>query len=414
MSRPDPVTPRRRPLEGVRIADFTWIGAGSFATKMLADAGADVIKIESGERLDSLRVAPPFKDKIKGVNRSGYFSDRNTSKRSFALNLKDPRARDVVLRIIEKSDVVANNFTPGVMERLRLDYEHVRAVKPDIIYMSMSMQGTTGPHSRYLGYGLTIGALSGLHHLSGLPDKLPAGTGTNYPDHMPNPCHGVFALLAALRHRRRTGEGQNIDIAQTEPTIALLASAVLDYTVNGRNRGREGNDHHCASPHGVYPCTGKDRWIAIAITNDTQWQALARVLGSPAWMIDPALAHRESRHAARRDIDTRLAGETRGRDAMQLMNLLQEAGVPAGAVQDAADLIDRDPQLAHRGHWVKLDHPEMGRTIYNAPPYRFSRSEVALRRAAPLLGEHTLEVLDEILAMPEEEGRRLIADGVLI
>jgi benzylsuccinate CoA-transferase BbsF subunit len=414
MSRPDPVTPRRRPLEGIRIADFTWIGAGSFATKMLADAGADVIKIESGERLDSLRVAPPFKDKIKGVNRSGYFSDRNTSKRSFALNLKDPRARDVVLRIIEKSDVVANNFTPGVMERLRLDYEHVRAVKPDIIYMSMSMQGTTGPHSRYLGYGLTIGALSGLHHLSGLPDKLPAGTGTNYPDHMPNPCHGVFALLAALRHRRRTGEGQNIDIAQTEPTIALLASAVLDYTVNGRNRGREGNDHHCAAPHGVYPCSGKDRWIAIAVTQDAQWQALARVLGSPAWMTDPAFAHRAARHAARREIDSRLANETRGQDVVNLMTLLQEAGVPAGAVQDAADLIDRDPQLAHRGHWVKLDHPEMGKTIYNAPPYRFSRSEVGLRRAAPLLGEHTLEVLDEILGMPEDEGRRLIADGVLV
>lgn len=412
MSRPD--APRRPPLEGIRIADFTWIGAGSFATKMLADAGADVIKIESGERLDSLRVAPPFKDKIKGVNRSGYFSDRNTSKRSFALNLKDPRARDVVLRIIEKSDVVANNFTPGVMERLRLDYEHVRAVKPDIIYMSMSMQGTTGPHSRYLGYGLTIGALSGLHHLSGLPDRLPAGTGTNYPDHMPNPCHGVFALLAALRHRRRTGEGQNIDIAQTEPTIALLASAVLDYTVNGRNRGREGNDHHRAAPHGVYPCAGKDRWIAIAVTDDAQWQALTRALGSPAWMSDPTLASREARHAARREIDARLAAETRGHEAADLMNRLQGAGVPAGAVQDAADLIDRDPQLAHRGHWVKLDHPEMGKTIYNAPPYRFSRSNVGLRRAAPLLGEHTLDVLGEILGMPEEEGRRLIAEGVLV
>jgi benzylsuccinate CoA-transferase BbsF subunit len=381
---------------------------------MLADAGADVIKIESGERLDSLRVAPPFKDRIKGVNRSGYFSDRNTSKRSFALNLKDKRAREIALRLVAESDVVANNFTPGVMERLGLDYESVRAVKPDVIYMSMSMQGSTGPHSRYLGYGLTIGALSGLHHLSGLPERLPAGTGTNYPDHMPNPCHGVFALLAAIRHRRRTGEGQFIDIAQTEPTIALLAPAVLDYTVNGRTANRSGNDHPSAAPHGVYPCSGTDRWLALAVSTDAQWQSLVEILGSPPWTGEERWRTAPSRHVNRLELDLKLAEETRRFPGNDLMHRLQAAGIPAGLVQDAADLIDRDPQLAHRGHWVRLDHAEMGESIYNAPPYRFSSSRVELASPAPLLGEHTLEILEQVLSIGREEGQRLIDEGVLV
>ncbi|WP_210495648.1 CaiB/BaiF CoA transferase family protein [Microvirga antarctica] len=405
---------KRGPLAGIRVTDFTWIGAGSFATKMLADAGAEVIKIESAERLDSLRVAPPFKDRIKGVNRSGYFSDRNTSKRSFALNLKDARAREIVLRLAKESDVVANNFTPGVMERLGLDYDSIRAIKPDIIYLSMSMQGSSGPHSRYLGYGLTIGALSGLHHLSGLPERLPAGTGTNYPDHLPNPCHGVFALLAALRHRRRTGEGQHIDIAQTEPTIALLAPSVLEYTVNGRVVNRTGNDHPSFAPHGVYPCAGTDRWLAIVVTTDRQWQALVEVLDAPAWTADERWNTASSRHANRRELDISLGEATRQWSGEELMNRLQVAGVAAGLVQDAADLIDRDPQLAHRGHWVRLDHAEMGVSLYNAPPYRFSSSRVELASAAPLLGEHTLEILEEVLAIGRVEGQRLIDEGVLV
>jgi benzylsuccinate CoA-transferase BbsF subunit len=404
----------RRPLDGIRIADFSWIGAGSFATKMLADAGADVIKIESAERLDSLRVAPPFKDRIKGVNRSGYFSDRNTSKRSFTLNLKHPDARDIALKLIAQSDIVANNFTPGVMERFGLGYDAVRAVKPNIIYVAMSMQGSSGPHSGYLGYGLTIGALSGLHHLSGLPDRLPAGTGTNYPDHMPNPCHAVFAVLAAVRHLRRTGEGQLIDIAQTEPTIALLASAVLDYTVNGRNAGRTGNASATACPHGAFPCEGKDRWIAIAVTNDSQWSALVEALGSPDWATDGRWASAEARIAGREELEAKLAEATRGWNGEELMRTLQARGVPAGIVNDAADLIDRDPQLAHRGHWVRLDHAEMGPTIYNAPPYRFSQSQVELRAPAPLLGQHTIEVLKEVLGIDAEEGAKLIEQGVLV
>lgn len=405
---------QRSPLAGIRVTDFSWIGAGSFSTKMLADAGADVIKIESSLRLDSLRVAPPFKDRIKGVNRSGYFSDRNTSKRSLTLNLKEPKALEIAKELIANSDVVANNFTPGVMERLGLGYNVVKAIKPDIIYVSMSMQGQTGPHSGDLGYGLTIGALSGLHHLSGLPDRLPAGTGTNYPDHMPNPCHSVFAILAALRHRRRTGEGQMIDIAQTEPMIALLATAVLDNTVNGRNPIRKGNYHDRFAPQGVYPVVGKDRWIAIAVTDDAEWHGLVSVLGPQGPLSRADWATNEARMAQREAIDTAISVETAGKDGTELMTALQAAGVPAGLVNDASDLITRDAQMAHRGHWVRLDHPEMGESIYNAPPYRFANAEVNLRRPAPLLGEHTKEILTDVLGYSAEETQQMIETGVLI
>lgn len=400
------------PLHGVRVADFTWVGAGSFVTKMLADAGADVVKIESGKYLDSLRLSPPFKDRKRGVNRSGYFADRNTSKRSFLLNLKHSRARELALRLIATSDIVANNFTPGVMERFGLDYEAVRKIKPDVIYLSLSMQGATGPHSSYLGYGLTIAALAGLHHLSGLPERAPAGTGTNYPDHLPNPCHAVFAVIAALRHRRRSGEGQHIDMAQTEPTVALLATATLDYTVNGRLTTRNGNDHPSAAPHGVYPCAGEDRWIAIAVMSDPQWEACVEVLGRPDWSRDPRWDSAVTRVSERRTLDTLLARETARWSGPELMVMLQAAGVPAGTVQNAADLVEHDPQLAHRRHWIRIDHSEMGRTLYNAPPYRFSRSDVRLRSAAPLLGEHTDEILRE-LGVSAVERDSLIAEGVL-
>ncbi|MBI3936087.1 MAG: CoA transferase [Betaproteobacteria bacterium] len=404
----------RLPLEGVRVTDFSWIGAGSYTTKLLADFGADVIKIESSTRLDSLRSTAPFKDRVPGVNRSGYFADRNTSKRSVTVNMKHPRGQELARALIARSDVVANNFTPGTMEKFGLGYEDVRRFKPDIIYLAMSMQGARGPDSEFVGFGLTIGALTGLQYLSGSPERIPAGTGTNYPDHVPNPCHAGFAVLAALHHRRRTGRGQYIDFAQTEPTIALLGPAIVDYTANGRIEERSGNDHPRAAPHGVYPCLGEDRWIAICVMHDGQWRRLAEALGRPEWSAAADWSTGEGRRADRRRLDRLLAAETAKRDPYELMLLLQRHGVPAGVVQNAADLVARDPQLTHRGHWLRLEHPEMGESIYNAPPFRFSRTQVALSRPAPLLGQHTAEVLGGLLGMPCEEVAALAAEGVLV
>ena len=403
----------RLPLAGIRVADFCWLGAGSYTTKILADMGADVIKIESAARLDSLRMAAPYKDGVPGVNRSGYFADRNTSKRSITVDMKHPRALNLVRRLIEKSDIISNNFTPGVMDKFGLGYEAVREMKPDIIYLAMSMQGSQGPERSYLGYGASMVSLTGLHDLSGLPGREPAGTGTNYPDHVPNPCHATFALMAALRHRRRTGEGQFIDIAQIEPTIALLGPTLLDLTANDHLQQRQGNRHDFFAPHGLYPCRGEDAWIAIAVRDDEGWHRLQAVLGSPSWAAEPRWKHAEGRRRASNDLDARIAQCTADWDAYKLMAALQEHGVPAGVVQTAADVVDRDPQLAHRGHWLTLDHPEMGQAVYNAPPFRCSQTPVGLRGPAPLLGQHTREVLRELMDVGDAEYEELQAEQVL-
>lgn len=400
-------------LAGVRVIDFSWIGAGSYATKILADLGADVIKIESSTRLDSLRMAAPYKDGIAGVNRSGYFADRNTSKRSITINMKHSRAFGLIRKLIVQSDIVANNFTPGVMEKFGLGYPEVKAMKPEIIYLAMSMQGAEGPERGYLGYGANIIALTGLQHLTGMPGREPAGTGTNYPDHIPNPCHAAFALLAALRYGRRTGRGQYIDLAQLEPTVALLGPTILDLTVNGRNHERNGNEHPWAAPHGVYPCAGEDRWIAIAAMTNAHWIALVETLRSPSWTSAECWSSVIGRYRGRVELDRLLSGETAKWRAEALMTELQARSVPAGVVSNAEDVIKRDPQLAHRGHWVRLKHAEMGDAIYNAPPFRFSSTPVELHAPAPLLGEHTREICTSLLGISDPEIDELIAQEVL-
>jgi benzylsuccinate CoA-transferase BbsF subunit len=220
-------------------------------------------------------------------------------------------------------------------------------------------------------------------------------------------------VLAALRHRRRTGEGQFIDLAQTEPTMALLGPALMEYTVNGRIPERQGNDHPQAAPHGVYPCRGDDRWIAICAMDDEQWTRLAQTLGRPDWTRGPRWATARGRCTDRAALDRQLAAETATREAKELMLLLQQNGVPAGMLQDARDLLTGDPQLDHRGHWIRLEHPQMGTTVYSAPPYRFSHMSAIPTRHAPLLGEHTTEVLRDILGMKPEEIAGLAAAEVL-
>ena len=399
------------PLAGVRVTDFSWIGAGSYMSKLLADLGADVIKIESSGKLDSLRVSPPFKDRIKGVNRSGYFSDRNTSKRSMTINVKTPLGLALVKRLIAVSDIVANNFSPGTMEKLGLGYGELNAINSRIIHIGMSMHGSTGPEANTIGYGLTIGAVSGLQYLSGSPEREPVGSGTNYPDHVPNPCHGAFAVLAALRHQRRTGIGQNIDMAQTEPMIALLAPAMIDCAVNGRDTPRMGNRSMDHAPRGVFRCLGEDRWIAISIRTDKQWRSLCELLGLSTEKTN--WSHTSGRLADQDAIEQILSGAIAPWDGCELMERLQLHGVPAGLIQTAADVIDRDPQLEYRQHWRRLAHPEMGETIHNAQPFKFAQVAVGPLSAAPCLGEHTEEICRTLLGLSSQEIADLTRDGVL-
>jgi benzylsuccinate CoA-transferase BbsF subunit len=396
-------------LDGVRVVDFSWVGAGSFTTRLLAEHGADVIKIESSTHLDSLRIGPPFAGGVKGVNRSGYFAERNAEKRSVTVDLKRPEGAELVRRLIESADIVANNFRPGVMDGLGFGYDEVAAINPGVIYLAMSMQGATGPESTYLGYGITIAAVSGLTALSAEPGRYPVGTGTHFPDHIPNPGHAVVAVLAALRHRRRTGEGQQIELAQTETTIAGIGPQLMRWTAEGEETPPRGNRDPRWAPHGVFPTAGADRWIAIVARDDAEWQALAAELGLDA-AATPTAA---SRLADADRIGADVAQATRDRDGVDLMHRLQSAGVPAGVVADARFLVDEDPQLAARGHWRRLDHPEMGRALYGTAPFRLSATPGVLERPAPLLGQHTRDVLHDLLGLDDARIDALEADGVL-
>lgn len=404
--------PGKMPFEGIRVADFSWVGAGPITTRFLAEYGAEVIRIESKKRPEILRMAGPYKDKIPGIERSGYYSNRNPNKKSISLDMQHPRARDVAVRLIEKSDLVINNFRPGIMERWNLGYEDVKKIKSDIIYVSMSMQGSNGPHSKYMGFGATLNALVGINHLSGFPDKEPFGTGTNYTDHVAVPTHTAFAIIAALRHRRKTGEGQYIEVPQSETAICINPIAVMDYAINGNIQTRIGNRHFDASPHGVYKVKGKNSWVAIAVLNDFEWETLKKVMDNPAWAEDGKYAKVEGRLENQDELDEKIEEWTAGQEGKEMVEKLVRAGVRAGLVYNAKDVLE-DPQLKARGNWVYLDHPEMGISVYNNSPVILSKTPAQLCTPAPLLGQHTVEVLKGLIKMSDEEFNSLKAESVV-
>lgn len=400
------------PLSGIRVADFSWVGAGPFLTKPLADHGADVVKVESRRRVDPIRSMAPFRDGVTGVERSGYFANRNSSKRSICLDLKHPRGRALALRLIEVSDIVVNNFSPGTMDRLGLGYDAARAVRPDVIYLEMPMMGTEGPHRDCRGYGLTIAAAGGLLGLTGYPDLPPVGTGTNYPDHVPNPLHGAVAVLAALRKRRRTGQGEYIELAQLESTVNAIGPAVVAAAA-GAAPTRNGNADAAAAPHGVYRCAGDDQWCAIAAFGDEQWAAIRSVLRSQAWDRYPELDTADGRRRFAGLVDDLVAAAARAWDAGRLADELTRRGVAASAVMTADTLLRSDPQLGARRHWVTLDHPVMGRSVYDGIPYRLSRTPGRLRSPAPLLGADTRDVCVDLLGVPEAAYEALELEGAV-
>jgi crotonobetainyl-CoA:carnitine CoA-transferase CaiB-like acyl-CoA transferase len=405
--------PRRRPLDGVRIIDFAWIGAGSYTTKILGDLGAEVVKIESTKKVDDLRLSAPYKDGKPGVNRSGYFADRNTSKRSLLLNVKTEQGLAIARQLLADCDVVANNFSPGVMEKMGLGYASLSVRNPKIVYLGMSSRGSSGPEADTVGYGLTLAALAGIHFLSGEPDREPVGTGTHYPDHIPNPCHAAFALLAALRFQRKAGRGQAIDLAQTEPTTALIGPAIIEQSFNGRETQRSGNRNNVYAPRGVFRTEGSDRWIAISVRNDREWNAFVDELGSDG-LRNPAWASAAGRLADQDALESAIAEAVAGRDGYELMSRLQAVGVAAGVTQTAGDLVDRDPQMKHREHWRWLDHAEMGLAMHNGQPFKFGAVDVSPRSAAPLLGEHTDQVCEELLGYSAEKIAELKRADVLV
>ncbi|HBV86305.1 CaiB/BaiF CoA-transferase family protein [Desulfosporosinus sp. BICA1-9] len=404
--------PNKRPLEGVRVCDFSWVGAGPSTTRLLSEYGADVIRLESKSRLDLLRLIGPYKDGIAGIERSGYFSNRNPNKRSIDINMKNPQARDLVVKLIKESDIVINNFTMGVMEKWNLGYEEVNEIKPDIIYVTMPTQGSTGPHKNYMGFGITMNALVGIHYLTGYPDKVPFGMGTNYPDHVPNPVHTAFAIAVALLHRRKTGQGQLIDVSQTEAALAVLPTSVMNYAANGKVLERRGNRDLNVAPHGVYATKGDRRWIAIAVFNQSEWAALLNVMGNSEWSNSEKFSSAASRLENQDELDEMIETWTNQHEAYQLMDRLAQAGVRAGVLQNSKDLLE-DPQLNERGFWAYLNHQEMRRHVYNVSPAHLSKTPAQLYSPAPLLGEHTDRVLKEVLGLSEAEIVKLREEKVI-
>jgi crotonobetainyl-CoA:carnitine CoA-transferase CaiB-like acyl-CoA transferase len=389
--------------------DFSWIVAGPQATRILADMGADVIRVEYPGRIDSVRMGNPTGDAPPGsVDHSGMFSNFNRNKRSATLNVMHPGGMALLHDLLRVSDVVIENFSPRVLEGWGLTYEAMAAINPAIIYISLSGFGHTGRDREYVTWGPTAQAVSGLTAMSGLPDHPPAGWGFSYLDHTAG-YYGALAIQMALYHRDRTGEGQYIDIAQVETGMVLTGTQMLDYAVNGRgylasggppgNRSREPQ----IAPHNSYCCRGDDRWVTIVCETEEHWSALCRVMESPAWTKDERFRTNAGRYINQDDLDAHIEAWTRTLDPYDVMYLLQSAGVPSGVVQNQRDKSERDPQLEARGFYRRADHPTLGVHAYEGLPFLFSRSDWSVRRGAPLLGEHTPDVYHDLLGRSDDE-----------
>jgi benzylsuccinate CoA-transferase BbsF subunit len=400
----------RLPLQGVRVTDFCWAIAGPVTTKFLALFGAEVIKIESRNRLDGGRLGFPFLEGKPGVNKSGYFANHNTSKLSIRLDMTKPEARAIAKRLAAVSDIVSESFSAGVIQSWGLSYDELKKAKADLIMISLTMQGQTGRYARHVGFGRTLASLSGIDFLTGWPDGEPAGPNQPYTD-LVVPWFGVTTILAALRHRERTGQGQYIDLAQLEASMHFVAPAILDATVNHRAMARDGNRNAGAAPHGVYRCKGTDRWIAVAVLTDAHWRNLCNAIGRPELAADTRYATLLGRKAREAEVDQLVEAWTSQRDPHEAVDLLDRAGVPASVVANGEDL-HRDRQLQHRAHLRVLEHPVMGKRTYSAPSFRMSRTPDDMRRA-PLLGEHNDYIYGEVLGMSKGEVEDLQQRGII-
>jgi benzylsuccinate CoA-transferase BbsF subunit len=394
------------PLEGIRVISF---GTGAVIPdfgKILGELGADVIKIESRGNPDFARTLGATLDSSAGFNES------NRNKRSLGINLKTEKGREVVKRLIKMSDIIGENFRGGVMKDFGLDYERMNQIKPDIIYISSQGFGGGGPYSDYEAYGPMLSAFSGMLSLWAHPDDpYPVGSNAALPDHMCSKL-AVVAVLAALDYRRRTGKGQFIDMAQIEVAATLIGEVYLDYTINNRINKPMGNRSSYAAPHGCYRCKGDDEWCAISVFTVDEWRRFCDVLGNPGWTKDPRFADILGRLRNVDELDRLVEEWTTSRDARDVMETLQGAGIAAGVVQKAPYTIE-DPQLKWRDAIIEIEHPIVGKKIYLGIPFKFSDMPLPPSTPAPLLGQHTDEICREILKMSEEETTRLKEEGVL-
>jgi crotonobetainyl-CoA:carnitine CoA-transferase CaiB-like acyl-CoA transferase len=395
------------PLDGIRVLDFTAAWAGPFATQILAHLGAEVLRIETTTRTACVtRLLPPFADDEPGPGRAGYFNQYNQGKRSVLLNLRKPEAVALAHELVKHCDVVVDNFSAGVMDKLGLDYETLRGIKPDIIQISMSGYGQTGPFRAYLGYGPPAASLCGLFALTGYRGGEPAEIGMSYPD--PNAgLMGAYAVMVALHHRDVTGEGQFIDQSQWEAVLAHMAEGLLEWDMNGREPARAGNHDRLMSPHETYKAKGDDNaWVSIAVGSEAEWRALCNAMGRPELAEDTRFATAERRKEHEAALDEIVTAWTEVRDRWEITEALQAVGVAAFPSMSNRDLVE-DRHLLERDYFVNLEHPAVGRRTHAGIPWSMSGTPCRVRSPAPMPGADTDEVLRTILGLSPPEIERL-------
>lgn len=421
----------KRPLAGLRVLDFTWSVAGPTMTRYLASLGAEVIKVEWPEHPDPMRSAMFLRDEQdKTLNNGAFFANLNIGKRSLSLNVRTEEGRRVVRDLVSQCDIVAESFSPGVLERWGLGFDQLRSINPGIIYVSISGFGHSGPHKDKGTWGPTAQAMGGTTYMSGVPGHPPAGWGWSYLD-VSSGYFGAIGVMAAILERRKTGVGARLDLSQVEVGISLLGPAMLEHAVNGKkfseaknvpggNRSVSpegeivGYRGDSAAPHGVYPAQGggPNDYCAIAVTTDAEWTALKNAMGDPAWAEAPALATAAGRIAAQDQLDRHLAAWTASLPKYDIMQRLQKLGVAAAAVQSPRDLVESDPQLRAHALYERRTHPRLGDQAFEGVPFRSDRTSFALADHWPLLGADNHYVFSEILGYSQEQIETLVKHNI--
>jgi len=399
---------------GLKVLEFGGGAAGPLGTRYFADHGATVVRVESRQRPDFIRLLRYTPGTEGGLDASHMFAMVNVNKYGIALNMSHAKGPEIARRLVKWADVLAENFAPKAMAKWGLDYESLRNIKPDLIMISTCLNGQTGPERNYPGFGGQGSAISGFNHLTGWPDREPLGPYGTITDSL-SPRFVALLVGSALLHRRRTGQGQYIDLSQVEGGIVCLSENIVTQTATGEALGRLGNRSRHAAPHGAFRCAARDddddRWVAIAIHDDGDWQRFRRAIGDPSWAADAPFTTTAGRLANVDALEAHVTSWTRTRSAEEVMATLQAAGVDAGVVENFEDLT-RDPQLAHRRHFREVEHRVIGKHLAETNGTRFSRTPEEIRMAAPCLGEHSEYVYRELLGMSAEEYSALLADGV--
>ena len=395
-------------LKGVRVIAFTWVWAGPWAGAVLADLGAEVIKIETKQRLDSQRVVRITRDAEQDLNH-GQFNVTNRGVKSLTLNMKQPEGLEMIKKLIKMSDAVITNFAPRALPGWGLGYDVLKEIKPDTILVTMPAFGSTGPDKDYLSYGSTIEAVGGLSASFGYPGEGPVISGP-YPSDPIGSMYGVVSLLAALNYRNKTGQGQHVDIAQSEGVTTLIPEVIMEYVMNGRIRPRMGNGDEIMAPHACYPCKGEDKWVAIAVGSDEKWKALCKVMGNPVWTEDEKFSDQYNRWQNQDELNKLIGTWTKDFTNYEVMQNLQKAGVAAGPSFNIKELINA-PHVKKRGVFIEQNHPAAGKTIVYRSPWTTALTSDS--RPAPLLGQDNEYVCKQLLGMDDAKIAELIEKKVI-